>query len=345
MAVSQVIELNGRRYDAVTGREVAQVLSNPPKPQVYARSSVDGIAKRPHPPRKTSQPSSQRTQRSQTLKRSAVSKPHHVHKVTNSSKSPAHTSKPITQIDSGQQPRHNVPAARLQRVKSIGQNKLIKRFNDDVSPAVHKHAVRAKQQASSMVQAVSSVVEQPVSQFGQAIEQAATHTTKKIRKTPIRHRVARKLRISPKALNVGTLGVAVLLFVGYFGYQSAPNLSMRVATMRASVDGSLPSYLPTGFSLNRSIAYKPGEITLAYRSNSDERYFQITQSASQWDSEALQQNFVASKEQVRTVQDKGKTIYLYDESSATWVDGGVWYRIEGESLLNSDQLSRLANSL
>ena len=161
----------------------------------------------------------------------------------------------------------------------------------------------------------------------------------------MRYRVARKLRVSPRALNASAMAVAVLLFVGFFGYQNTPNLSMHMATMRSRVDGGLPGYMPNGFSMNRSIAYKPGEITLAYQSNSDQRYYEIKQAASQWDSDALAQHFVSEKDKVRTIQDKGKTIYLYGESNATWVDGGVWYRIEGNSLLNSDQLSRLANSL
>lgn len=345
MSASQVIELNGRRYDAATGREVTRTQHQSPKKPSSQGVSLDGMAKRSHPPRKTSQPAHHRTQRSNTLKRSTVGKPQAVKNVASSKKAHQAKTPTKTMAEAGQALRHSVPSDRLHRVKSVNQSKLIQRFNSDVSPTVHKHAVKAKQHASSMVQAVSSVVDRPTAQFGQAIEQATSHTAKKIRKTPVRHRIARKLRISTKALNASAMAVAVLLFVGFFGYQNAPNLSMRVATMRSQVEGSLPGYAPNGFSLNRSIAYKPGEITLAYQSNSDERYFEVKQTASQWDSDALAQNFIAEKDQVRTIQDKGKTIYLYEESNATWVDGGVWYRIEGESLLNSDQLSRLANSL
>lgn len=344
MGSPQIIELNGRHYDARSGKEVA----NHTKPANYKPtaivSSVDGIAKRHHPPRKTSSTSQQRTQRSHTLKRSAVNKPQNVKNVISHKPKSHQVAVPI-QTKTTPQPKHSVPAARLQRLKSVEQNKLVRRFNSELAPTNHQQVSKVKQRADNVVQAVSSVVEQPINAFGQAVENATSHTAKKSRKAPIRHRVASKLRVSTRVLNAGAMTVAIFLFVGFFGYHNGPNLSMRVASMRSQVSGSLPGYLPNGFSLERGISYKPGEIVVGYQSNSDERYFEIKQTASQWDSEALQQNFVAEQEQVRTIQDKGKTVYLYEDSNATWVDGGIWYRIEGESLLNSDQLGRLANSL
>jgi hypothetical protein len=44
-------------------------------------------------------------------------------------------------------------------------------------------------------------------------------------------------------------------------------------------------------------------------------------------------------------QQKGLTIYMYDGSHATWVNQGVWYTIEGDSLLDTEQLLRIATSL
>lgn len=121
---------------------------------------------------------------------------------------------------------------------------------------------------------------------------------------------------------------------------------MKLAASRSGVNGSLPSYQPAGFSLNGAVAYRPGQITINYKSNSDDRGFKVNQSASQWDSKTLLDDFVAiNRNDYQTIQDKGKTVYIYDNNNATWVDSGIWYRIEGDSSLSSEQLLRIASSL
>jgi hypothetical protein len=138
---------------------------------------------------------------------------------------------------------------------------------------------------------------------------------------------------------------AVLLLAGFITYQNIPNISMRYAASRAGVSARMPDYQPAGFSLNKKIQYTPGQITLSFRSNTDERSFTITQRESSWNSETLRTNYIAADMPVQTFEDKGRTIYLYGDSNATWVNGGVWYEIKGDSLLNSDQLIRIATSM
>lgn len=121
---------------------------------------------------------------------------------------------------------------------------------------------------------------------------------------------------------------------------------MRLAASRAGVPGTLPNYQPSGFGMSGPIQYKAGQITIHYKSRSDSRAFHINQRSSEWDSATLLDQFVATnRRSYQTYQDNGKTIYIYDNDNATWVDGGIWYQIEGNSSLNSDQLLRLAASM
>lgn len=121
---------------------------------------------------------------------------------------------------------------------------------------------------------------------------------------------------------------------------------MRIAASRAGFNAAIPSYQPSGFGMKGPIEYGPGQVTLNFKSNSDERNFHVTQRVSSWNSEALLTNFVTTNNKsYQTYQDKGRTIYIYDGSNATWVSNGVWYQIEGKSNLNSDQLIKLANSI
>jgi len=133
---------------------------------------------------------------------------------------------------------------------------------------------------------------------------------------------------------------------GFLAYQNLPNIAMRVASTRAGLKANLPKYQPAGFSMAGPIEYEPGEVKLSYKSNSDNRSFAVTQKNSAWNSEALLENYIApTKQPYQTFQANGRTIYIYSDNKATWVDGGVWYTIDGKANLNSDQLLRIANGL
>ena len=121
---------------------------------------------------------------------------------------------------------------------------------------------------------------------------------------------------------------------------------MRVASTRAGLDANLPAYQPAGFKISGPIKYQPGAVTVTYKSNTDERNFNVTQKNSSWNSETLLGSFVSpTKEPYQTFQAKGRTIYMYSGDKATWVDGGIWYTVDGKANLNSDQLLKIAESL
>ena len=121
---------------------------------------------------------------------------------------------------------------------------------------------------------------------------------------------------------------------------------MRVAATRAGFDAKMPGYSPSGFSFNGPINYTAGQVQISFKSNTDDRNYNVTQTASNWNSDALLANYILDEEkQYQTYLDKGRTLYIYDGSNATWVDNGVWYQVEGESAMTTDQLIRLASSM
>ncbi len=334
MGKQHIIELNGKRYDALTGHQLS-VSASKNLSSHHTAKSMDGLSHRPHPPRKVSATSSQphKPQKAHTLMRNAVRRP--VTQVAPAKPTPLQKHASVSTFPSDKK--------RLERAKKAHQSHLIRRFGPEVMGA---KVAAAKNAPKVALQAVSNSVVQRSQPFQNALAAATGHQQPKVRKTPIHHRAARKLHLSPKVVNAAALSLAAIFIVGFFVYQNIPNLAMRVASMRADVEGSLPSYKPSGFSLSSAIQYKPGQITLGYKSKSDDRNFQITQRASDWDSQSLLANYVAPKNKpYQTVKNKGKTVYLYEGSNATWVDGGVWYTIEGESMLNSRQLQDLAASL
>lgn len=139
--------------------------------------------------------------------------------------------------------------------------------------------------------------------------------------------------------------VAIALVIGFLVVQSLPLIYIKMASAKAGFSAQVPDYQPSGFYLQKPIQSSPGQIIMSYLSASDERNFSIIQKVSNWNSKSLVENFLESNNKTfQAVQDNGKTIYIYDDTSATWVSGGIWYQIEGNSKLNNDQLVRLASS-
>lgn len=246
--------------------------------------------------------------------------------------------------------------SRLSRASKIHKSQLVSRFTPQSqrSPLVKKmaHLPVVKPLAhhrQPLPKIVSTAV--PINQipqqnaFESVIASATSHEAKPLRAPKLATRLAKKLKLDKKAAKISAGALAVLLIVGFLTYQNIPNLKLRLAAAKASINASLPNYQPAGFTLG-AINDRPGQVTINFSSNTDNRSFLLTQAKSGWNSEALLNNYVASgNKPYQTYQELGKTIFIYDESNATWVDGGVWYKIEGDAQLTSDQLLRIARSL
>lgn len=244
--------------------------------------------------------------------------------------------------------------SRLERAKSIHKSSLITRFPslgqssmDNPLPVVPVKAPPSlKNHSPASTAAHHQTSNKAEKMMVAAIANAHAHEAANPHVKKPKKRLSHRIGISQRAFNAGAGALAVLLLSGFVVYQNMPNLSMRIAASRAGVHASLPQYQPAGFSMQGPVQYSPGRISVSFRSNTDNRAFTFTQQVSNWNSQALLDNFFAANNiKPITVEEKGKTIYIYNESNAAWVSGGIWYQIEGDSSLNSDQLLRIANSV
>lgn len=339
MANQHIIELNGKRYDAVTGKMVTEKPDDTPAhtpksaADTYHRN-VDGFARpvKPLVPHKT--------QAAKTLSRKSVSPPKAAKTITSKT----------TKQSTGEGPQH--PLVAPKKVVSsahVPKSSMVKRFNEVVSTKAPAFASSDSQHlkaiSTPMHGAVASAASTGHNPLAAGLFNAKSHEEEAVKPLRRHARIANRLRVSPRVISTGAFVMAGLVLGGFFAIQNLAGLSMRVASARAGVKGNIPDYQPAGFTLGKSISYKPGEISLKYKSNSDNRHFQIVQATSNWNSATLLENYVASNHpNYQTVTPKGKTVYLYD-NNATWVDSGIWYRVEGDSKLNSDQLQNIANGL
>ncbi len=345
-----IIEINGKKYDARTGKLVSaqavpsQKISPTPKPKPAHKTVVQDIAR----PSSASQPARRNVQRSQTLMRSAVKRPAKPAAVKSTQ------AKRVSDITSVKPlPAKHMPlqanAARVSRAQKVERSKLVSKFGAQgasvIAHPIQPQIVTNRVEALPVRPAPMLKPHNPVeSILEKGLKNATSHTQtldKKIAKKT-RRKTKRKSRLASYA----TGALAAVLLGGFIAYQNIPNISMRYAAARSGVQATLPGYQPAGFALSNHIQYNPGQITVRFASNTDTRQFSITQRETVWNSEALLSNYVSTKtDQIHKYEDKGRTIFLYGDNNATWVNGGVWYDIEGNSELNSDQLIRIATSM
>ena len=344
-----VIEINGKKYDAGTGELLGNSASK--SRQLSGGASMDGMTSGKSSPtlapsvvRERAAHAKKSMQKSQTLMRSAVKKPTSV-----PAKAPA-------------QSKSELGASRTRHLNAAKTKK---------SPHVNRYAAQTSQRSAIVTKVQPLEVQQqparshtetaqptptrqqqakPMSPAAKMIEQslanATAHEHPRGKAPKKRSKFGRKFGISARAIGISSSVLAGVLLGGFFAIQNVPNLSMRVASARAGFSAEMPGYSPSGFSFSGPINYSPGQVKVSFSSNTDDRSYDVTQRASNWNSSALLSNYILGEDkQYQTYIDKGRTLYIYDGSSATWVDNGVWYQIEGESQMTTDQLVRIASSI
>lgn len=176
----------------------------------------------------------------------------------------------------------------------------------------------------------------PVDVFEAALAHANSHE----QKTP--HHLARR-STRRRLINLAAGFGAFLLLVGFLAYLAKPGIELKVASMRAGFHAQMPSYTPTGYALDGGIQSSEGRVAMKFASG--DSTYKITQEASEWNSATLlDQNAENRGAPTRTIQSKGRTIYIYNDMNAIWVDGGVRYEIISATS-NPKELLALANSM
>lgn len=352
MRGKNTIIINGQAYDAISGRPVAisstnlernsggvpqrqqrnKVISDfaPAKPMAAPRN--DAVAKKPAPTterRAQAAPAVHRKpQKSQTLLRQATKKP-----------MPVIKAEPVAAATAA----------------APSRSPMITKFapHPVVTPAKPATVVQTKQTTSAKAVAAAPIAPAPLKPAArpaqdskllkeQLIKERLDEVNQPLKKNKKGFSLLPK---KPRTLHVASMCMALVLLGGYLTYINMPNLSVQVASARSGVAASFPEYRPDGYHFSGPIAYSPGEVTLRFKSNTSNLGYKVLQRASNWDSQAVLDNFVTKEsESYLTYSEQGLTIYTY-KNKAAWVNGGVLYTIDGDAPLSSEQVLRIAASL
>ena len=347
---TSVIEINGNKYDAVTGQVVGAVrrVADQVKP---ATGVIDGFIRRPstkRAPRADGSPKAQnitrQLQKSKTLMRRAVAKPKMATESNLRARSP------------GPKP------GQLLRAKVVAQSTRVSRFSnplnsnrsmrhDAVSGQVLPPSAGGSRGAATTAATVPSLVASISSSnlerlLDDALFKADSHR-EMLRRQLAGNGPIGRIKLMPKWLSIGSSLLVVLLLGAFFAWQNIPQVSMRLAANKAHVSAAVPAYTPTGFKFASPVSSTAKAVTIQYKAGTDNsQKFSISQQASNWDSSTLASTVGSKSSQVQTAQVNGNTVYIYGSSNnATWVNHGVLNTLTDQAGLTSDQILKIAGSM
>ncbi len=177
--------------------------------------------------------------------------------------------------------------------------------------------------------------------FEQALARANSHHQKPPKESLLRS--LRRRKKNRQATSIAASAAVFLLLLGFITYQNKANIQIQMASAKAGFSVSDPGYKPEGFAMKK-ITYSSGTAASWYTDG--ERNFSVVQKKSNWDSQSLLENFVAtSNQQYQGYEANGRTVYIYGDGKATWVNGGVWYQVQAGNTLSNDQLIKVAASM
>ena len=145
---------------------------------------------------------------------------------------------------------------------------------------------------------------------------------------------------------IAAASVVILAIVGYLVSVNMPDISVRVAAMHTGIEKLYPTYLPSSYRLDGLVNEDKGRVTMAFK-NDQGKKFTLMEEKTSWDSSSVLSNYVVKNwgASYSVAKGQGLTIYV-SGSNAAWVNGGVFYVINGdEGSLSSSDLHDIAVSL
>lgn len=291
-----------------------------------------------------------RTQRSNTLMRSAVKKPHSkslssklkLPRVRGGSPSPDRVSRALNMMKHSQVDRFGVPARHTKSALSHAALSAKTRIDGSLAAGKPTATAAVALRPPSMITSVSH--QRLERMLDEALIQADAHKKALNGQLRARGRLTRHFSFLPRWLTISITALVVVSAGGYLAWRNIPYVSMKFASVRAQVKGSLPDYIPSGFKFAGPIEYQTGAISTKFKTTAEDRYFTIVQQASNWNSSSLEANTVPDDSGVQTSQVKGTTVYNYGNNT-TWVNNGFKYTIQDNAKLNYDELKKIAESI
>lgn len=381
MSNTQTIFLNGRRYDALTGKllkleddyatvdqapvrlhglskatnnkTVEGFIHNSPKRKISGNDKLSTVSNNlshqvaPHINRLT--------QRSKTLMRDVVRRPGFQKIKTQQHSAKSHVHQAMVKSVGATEP---VRTAVSNQAKAIINSDFASRVNELTTPA---HPILPDPNVIQTT-ANSEIHLKHLNQLSQiemssGLDDVFSEAALKLNdsqqvlswtKIKFYEKLADKLKISVKLLFVLSIFIFVIIFGSVSSYIFSDNISMYVADTRTGIHGILPTFKPPGYKMQGigyAIGNPTGTIDLNYVNNNGYNSYRIEEQLSNWDSQDLINSVVqpVTGNNYKTYQIGGRSVYIYGET-AVWIDSGIYYLLTNHANLTNTQITQIVST-
>lgn len=149
-----------------------------------------------------------------------------------------------------------------------------------------------------------------------------------------------------KHLTSALIVLFLIITVAGIAYINWPNIALNVANRQLDINGHLPAYTAKDFKLDSYPTVSGRDLVLRYKNEIGQTY-KITQTKSSLDSQGVLIKIVKPyvDNEYSIYRQNGLTIYIFDETKATWSNGGILYQISADADFPAEDIYRLATSL
>jgi hypothetical protein len=248
--------------------------------------------------------------------------------------------------------KNNIHSAKHHRSSAVARSNSVSHFHKTTSEfnQHHQQAVNVHQHSQEVAAALAPDFAPPIAYgslatasttprnsadvLDKALMLANAHNNPTVK--PARKN-ARKFAATWMTAAVAVLALAVLVM------QNSTNIKLQLASNKAGFSSSLPSDLPSGYSLNQ-LNYTRGSITTSFKSNTDQsKLYTIVQRPTEWDNKVLAQNVSKTTTDYVSETAKGITVYLYGNHNAQWLNNGILYVAQTNGTLSNNELLNIAS--
>jgi hypothetical protein len=252
------------------------------------------------------------------------------------------------------QSSQSLDTQRLKRAEHVGKSQLIRHFASEptswlkqqLSPAPIAGATSAAPHATTPRPAAKS--QRSMDIFQRALATATSHEQPKVKpeRAPKQLKAPRQPRqLHRHLLSTVAASLAVVLLAGFFAYQNQAAITLRFASAKAGFHATLPGYKPAGYATGK-FHYSAGSVAVQYARSGTSRAYTVSQQVSSLDSQSLLENTIKPHASTyQTLQQGGRTIYIYGDGNAAWVDGGILYQITSQGNLSTSDILGIATSV
>lgn len=335
----QVITLQGKAYDAVTGAVVHDVV----RPKPVHKKTPEPTAKPTRARSGTNHLHAHTVQPSRILMRRAVKKP------SKSIKRQLHVQSALSHPSTTEiAPKHSVAyldVNRLGKAQQVDKHHKVSHFDTAVDIPVTFAAVHVRQAPQDIPAGIPPTAppptqtNRPVDIFEHALENATHFVDIASQKSHFKKKARRH------ALSMAAGTFAFILIAGFAAYQNTPGIQLKLAGIRAGVATTTPNFAASGFAYNGATA-EQSRLVIGLKDNHGQ--YQLFEQKTNWSGPEMIEQVSAidasGQTNYSTLQAGSSTVYRFGSTQATWVKNGIWYQVNGDKGLTEAQLKDLVQN-